>query len=60
MFSLREKYYLLDEIKESFVEGHCDAFDDNVVGILSSLPTQYESYNEKARSCELGETPQYW
>lgn len=54
MFYLREKYYLLEEIKESYVEGHCDAFDDSVVGMLSSLATQYESYNEKARSCELG------
>ena len=59
-FSLGEKYYLLDEIKEYFAEGHCDAFDDSIVDMLSSLTTQYESYKEKTRSGELSKTPQYW
>ena len=57
-FSLGEKYYLLDEIKEYFAEGNCDAFDDSIVDILSSLTTQYELDKEKVRSGELGKTPQ--
>ena len=59
-FSLGEKYYLLDEIKEYFTKGNCNAFDDSIVDMLSYLTTQYESYKEKARSGELGKTPQYW
>ena len=59
-FSLGEKYYLLDEIKEYFVEGNCDAFDDSIADMLSSLATQYESYKEKARNGEIGKIPQYW
>ena len=59
-FSLGEKYYLLDEIKEYFAKGDCDAFDESIVDMLSSLATQYVSYKEKARKGELGKTPQYW
>ena len=59
-FSLGERYYLLDEIKEYFAEGNCDAFDESIVDILNSLATQYELYKEKVRSGVLGKTPQYW
>ena len=59
-FSLGEKYYLLDEIKEDFAESNCDALDDGIVEMFSSLASQYDSYKEKARSGKLGKTPQYW
>ena len=59
-FSLGERPYLLDEIKEYFAEGNCHDFDDSIVDILNSLATQYELYKEKVRSGELGKTPQYW
>ena len=48
------------EIKEYLAEGNCDAFDDNIVDILSSLATQYVSCKEKARIGELGKTLQCW
>lgn len=43
-----------------FEEGNCDAFDDNIVDMLSYLATQYESYKQKAQSGKPGKTPQYW
>ena len=42
------------------MEGNCDAFDDNIVDMLTPLTTQYESRKEKARIGELGKIPQYW
>ena len=47
-----------DEIKEYFAEGNCNVFDDSIVNMLSPLAIQCESYKEKARSGELGKTPQ--
>ena len=43
-----------------FEEGNFDAFDDNIVDMLSYLATQYESYKRKAQSGKPGKTPQYW
>ena len=54
MFSSGEKYYFLEEIKEYFAEGNCDAFDGSIFDMLSSVATQCESYKEKKQSGELG------
>ena len=58
--SLGEKYYLLDEIKEYFEEDHCNAFDDSIIDMISSVATQYEPYKEKVRSSELGKTQRWY
>ena len=49
-----------DDINDYFADGCYDSFDDAIVDMLGPLAYQYESYKEKARSGELGKTPQYW
>lgn len=58
-FILQRNNTFSDEIREWFVEGNCDAFDDSIVNILNSLGTHYKLYKEKARSSELSKTTQY-
>ena len=58
--SLGEKYYLLDEIKEYFEKDNCNAFDDSIIDMISSVTTQYEPYKEKLRSSELGKTQRWY
>lgn len=54
-FILQRNNTFSDEIRGWFVEGNCDAFDDSIVNILSSLVTHYKL----ARSSELSKTTQY-
>ena len=42
MFSSGEKYYFLEEIKEYFAEGNCDAFDGSIFDMLSE---QFSCYS---------------
>ena len=53
MFSSGEKYYFLEQIKEYFAQGNCDAFDGSIFDMLSSLATQCESYKRKNRVVNL-------
>ena len=45
------------EIKEYFLEGTCDAFDDSIIDMLSHVASHYKSYIEKRRSGELRKLP---